>query len=119
MGIFLSGVLAGVMSGLAMGGGVILIAILTYITTYSQASLQSVNLLYYIPTAIFSAYVYAKEKNIDFKIAGKIILWGIIPTIICAIIANKISTEILRKMFACYLIIVGFNVFRISLKNNY
>lgn len=118
MGIFLSGVLAGVMSGLAMGGGVILIAILTYITTYSQASLQSVNLIYYIPTAIFSAYIYAKEKNVDFKIVAKIVLWGIVPTIICAIIANKISTEVLQKMFACYLIIVGFNVFKTSLKNN-
>lgn len=118
MAIFFSGLVAGIISGLAMGGGVVLIAILTYITTYSQASLQSVNLLYYIPTAIFSSFVYAKNKNVDFKIVGKIILWGVIPTIIGALIANKISTEILRKMFACYLIIVGFSIFRTSLKIN-
>ena len=66
MGIFLSGVFAGIMSGLALGGGVLLIAILTYITTYSQANLQTVNLLYYIPTAIFSVFVYGKNRNIDY-----------------------------------------------------
>ena len=114
MAIFFSGLVAGVISGLAMGGGVVLIAILTYVTTYTQAGLQSVNLLYYIPTAIFSLAVYIKEKNVDYKVVGKIILWGIIPTIMGAIIANKISTGILRKMFACYLILVGFTVFKSS-----
>jgi len=118
MEIFLSGVIAGIISGLAMGGGVILIAILTYITTYSQASLQTVNLIYYIPTAIFSVLVYRKNKNIDYKIAVKIILWGIVPTVIGAIIANNISTEVLRKIFAFYLIVVGVVVFKNSLRNN-
>jgi len=118
MAIFFSGLIAGIISGLAMGGGVVLIAILTYVTSYSQASLQSVNLLYYIPTAIISAIIYAKEKSVDFKIVGKIILWGVIPAIISAIIANKISTEILRKMFACYLVLVGFSILKNSLKNN-
>lgn len=118
MGIFLSGVFAGIMSGLALGGGVLLIVILTYITTYSQANLQSLNLIYYIPTAIFSIFVYAKNKNIDYKIAISIILWGIIPAITGAIIANNISTEILRKLFAFYLIIIGGIVFKKSLEKN-
>jgi len=115
MVIFFSGILAGIISGLAMGGGVVLIAILTYVTTYSQASLQSVNLLYYIPTAIFSSIVYSKDNNVDFKVVGKIVVWGIIPTIIGAIVANKVSTVILQKMFACYLILVGLAVLRDSI----
>ena len=118
MGIFLSGVFAGIMSGLALGGGVLLIAILTYITTYSQANLQSLNLIYYIPTAIFSIFVYGKNKNIDYKIAINIILWGIVPAVIGAIIANNISTEVLRKMFSFYLIMIGGIVLKKSLGKN-
>lgn len=116
MQLFVSGLLAGFISGLGMGGGVILVAILTYVTKYNQLGLQTINLLYYIPTAIFAIVVYLRNKQIDYKLAGKIILWGIAPTIISATIANMINTAALRKIFAIYLIIIGIIVFKKRLK---
>jgi len=116
MYFLMAGLLSGLISGLGMGGGVILIVILTYITHYTQQGLQSINLIYYIPTAIFAIVIYFKNKNIDYKIALKIILWGIVPTIIAAIVANLIDTRYLRKIFAVYLIIIGAHIFIKSFK---
>ena len=107
MQFLFSGIISGLISGLGMGGGVILIVILTYITQYTQQGLQTINLLYYIPTAIFAIIVYFKNKQIDYKSAFKIILWGIVPTIAASYVANVINTNSLRKIFAMYLISIG------------
>lgn len=104
---FLSGIISGIMTGFGMGGGTMLIAILTYVTAYSQVELQSINLIYFIPVSLFALLVYIKNKEIDYKISLKIVAWGIVPAIICAIIANRIDVSFLRKLFAVYLIIVG------------
>lgn len=111
MQLILAGLISGLISGFGMGGGVILIAILTYITEYNQLGLQTLNLLYYIPTAIFSIIVYLKNRSVDYKMAIKIILWGVIPTIISALIANSINTNSLKKVFAVYLISIGITIF--------
>ena len=116
MQFLFSGLLSGLISGLGMGGGVILIAILTYVTEYNQQSLQTLNLIYYIPTAIFAIIIYLKSKQIDYKLALKIIAWGIIPTIVSSRIANQINTNWLRKIFAIYLIGIGVAIFIKSLK---
>lgn len=117
MQFLFSGLISGLISGLGMGGGVILIAILTYVTQYSQQGLQTLNLIYYIPTAIIAIIVYLKNKQIDYKMVGKIIAWGIIPTIISAVIANMLDTSYLRKVFAMYLIGIGGMIFIKNLNN--
>ena len=60
-----------------------------------------------IPTAIFAIIVYFKNKQIDYKSAFKIILWGIVPTVVASYVANVINTNSLRKIFAMYLISIG------------
>lgn len=116
--IFFVGVLSGFLSGLGMGGGVILVALLTYITKYDQLGLQTLNLLYYIPTAVFAILVYLKNKSIDYKAGAKIILWGIVPTIVSAFVANSINVSHLKKVFAIYLIGVGLVIFINSRKKH-
>jgi len=104
---FLCGTFAGILTGFGAGGGVFLILLLGWVTTFSQLELQSINLIYYIPTAIFSVWVYSKEKNIDFKIGLKFIFIAIVSAVIGAVLANSIDVNILRKLFAIYLIIIG------------
>ena len=52
---FLCGLLSGIFTGLGVGGGLILIILLKWIGNFSQLEIQTINLIYYIPTAIFSA----------------------------------------------------------------
>ena len=48
-----------------------------------------------------------KQKNINIKLAKQIIFWGIIGTIIGALIAQKINVTVLKKMFGIFLAIIA------------
>ena len=101
------GVLSGLLSGMGIGGGTILIPALTIFLGVKQHLAQGVNLLYFIPTAAVALFVHFKNKSIDIKTAIPIMLPGIIGAIGGALLASNISTEILRKCFARFLLAMG------------
>ena len=59
----LIGVVAGIFSGIGMGGGTILIFLLTIFAKMEQHIAQATNLIYFIPTAISAIIVNYKNKN--------------------------------------------------------
>ena len=101
------GILSGIITSMGMGGGTILILLLTIFLNYDQQSAQGLNLVFFIPTAIMSIVIYIKEKNISLKLASIVAIFGIIGAIIGAKIANFIQTEKLRKWFAIFLLIIA------------
>jgi len=112
---FLCGVLSGIFTGFGVGGGLFLIMLLGWFSSFSQLEIQTINLIYYIPTAVFSVWVYAKEKSVDFKVGIKFIIVAVITAIIGAKLANNMNVNMLRKLFAVYL--VGVGVFFLMPKN--
>ena len=106
---FFFGLLSGVFTGLGVGGGVFLIMLLSWTSAFSQLEIQTINLIYYIPTAIFSIWVYSKEKNIDFKVGIKIVSVAVITAVFGATLAHKIDVNLLRRLFGVYL--TGIRVF--------
>ena len=66
------GSIAGVFSGIGMGGGTVLIVLLTIYVGLEQHIAQATNLIYFIPTAISAIIVSYREKNIIFKITTTI-----------------------------------------------
>lgn len=103
------GIISGIVSGIGMGGGTILILILTIFLNVDQHVAQAINLIFFIPTAIAAIIVNAKQKLIDFKTSNIISVFGIIGAIIGSIIANKIDSNILRKLFGIFLLIIAIN----------
>ena len=59
----LIGGLSGIFSGIGMGGGTILIFLLTTFAGLEQHIAQATNLIYFIPTAISAIIVNYKNKN--------------------------------------------------------
>lgn len=104
---FLCGAVSGILTGFGVGGGLVLIMLLNWLGTFSQLEAQTINLLYYIPTAVFSVWVYSKEKSVSYKIGIKFVLIGTIMAILGAIIAHRIDIRILKKLFGVYLIGMG------------
>ena len=104
---FLCGLFSGIFTGFGVGGGLFLIMLLGWVSNFSQLEIQTINLIYYIPTAIFSVWVYSKEKSIDFKVGIKFVVLAVITAVIGAILANSIDVNLLRKLFAVYLIGIG------------
>lgn len=120
------GIISGIVTGLGMGGGTILILLLSLFMNLEQHIAQATNLVFFVPTALSAIVINAKQKNIDYKLAGIVIVFGIIGAVIGAIISESISSYNLRKYFAIFIMIIAFyeiyklyKEYRIRKKNTY
>ena len=98
------GVLSGIVSGFGMGGGTILILILSAFMTIDHHVAQSTNLIFFVPTAIASIIVNIKQKYIDYKMGLVIGIVGTVGAVIGAKISIITNGEKLKKYFAVFLI---------------
>lgn len=105
--LIIVGFLAGIVSGMGIGGGVILIPGLIILVGMEQHSAQSICLLYFIPTAIVALIQHYKNKNIRTDLIIGLIPGGVIGTIIGSIIAINIESNNLKRYFGFFLLIMG------------
>lgn len=100
-------IVSGVIAGMGMGGGTLLIPMLTIIMGVSQEVAQATNLLVFVPSGIICTIIYAKDKLVDFKTGGIITAGASILAIIAALVAVKLESKILKIIFACFIIALG------------
>ena len=119
----LPAVILGVPAGMGMGGGTLLIPLLTIFFSVEQFLAQGANLIAFIPMSIVACVIHA--KNHMFKLKG--ILFAIIPALLFAVLgtylAKIIDTKLLKRIFGGFIILLSvFSVFCDSLtkkaKNN-
>ena len=103
----LFGIIAGIITGMGIGGGSILITLLICFQNINQKIAQATNLIFFIPTSIISTIVNIKNKRINFKLFFFISSIGSIGAAIGAYISTKININILRKLFAIFLITIA------------
>lgn len=103
----LIGAFSGIFSGVGMGGGTILIFLLTSFARLDQHIAQATNLVYFVPTAISAIIVNYKDKNIDIKLAKYISIYGIIGAIIGALISVNLDVQRLKKIYGLFLVIIA------------
>lgn len=103
----LFGILGGVIGGMGMGGGTLLIPLLTIFLSVEQKLAQSTNLLAFLPMAVFALIIHFKNK----MVVTKNILWIIIPGVIFSVgfafIASLIDNRILHILFGVFLILIA------------
>ena len=105
----LSGVISGIISCTGMGGGTILIFLLTFMCGVEQHIAQATNLIFFIPTSIVAIIVNIKNKNINLNLAMWISIFGILGAILGANIAIKMDVIQLKKYFGYFLAIIALN----------
>ncbi|MCX7709561.1 MAG: sulfite exporter TauE/SafE family protein [Clostridia bacterium] len=105
--LFIIGLASGIISGMGIGGGAILIPALVIFVQPEQHIAQSVNLLFFIPTAIIALIIHIKNKRIDFKMAWPIILAGLAGAYMGSQLALNLNGRTLRKLFGVFLLIMG------------
>lgn len=103
----LSGILAGSISSLGMGGGTILILILSSVLGLGQHIAQSTNLIFFVPTALFAIFINLKQKLINKDIIKGILLGGILGAIIGSKIAVNLDVHKLRQVFGFFLAFIA------------
>ena len=104
---FFTGIVSGIISGTGMGGGTILILILSFFIGMDQHLAQGTNLIFFIPTSIISTILTNKEKLINWKIGIPVALFGVIGSVLGAIISTHMDVKILKKCFGIFLIIIA------------
>ncbi len=103
----LIGIVSGIVSGTGMGGGTILIFLLTYMCGIEQHIAQATNLIFFIPTSIVAIIVNIKNKNIKLKVATIISIFGVLGAIVGANLSIHTDVYKLRKMFGIFLAIIA------------
>ena len=90
------GILSGCVAALGMGGGTVLILLLGIWCNIEQHIAQGTNLIFFIPTSIVAIYMNIKNKTIDYKMATKIIIPGVIGSVLGAFLSFKFEIDNLK-----------------------
>lgn len=112
------GLVSGIVSGTGMGGGTILIFLLTFISGLEQHVAQAINLIFFIPTSIVAIIVNIKNKNVDLKTAIVISIFGILGAIIGANLSVHTDVNVLRKFFGFFLAVIAVHEIYTIIKEN-
>ena len=103
----LFGLFSGILGGLGMGGGTLLIPLLTIFMELDQKLSQGINLLSFLFMSIFSLIIHYKRGFIITDGIFLIIFIGIIFSIFGAILAGYLPSHILKIVFGIFLCVLS------------
>ena len=103
----IGGLIGGLIGGMGMGGGTLLIPILTLFAGFQQLEAQGINLISFIPMSVIALILHFKNKLVRFKETYWLAIIGAIVSLLSALIAVHINNNILKKIFAIFLIAIG------------
>lgn len=103
----LAGAICGVLSGFGIGGGSLLMVWMTAVLQIEQRTAQTINLLFFLPTAAASLIFHVKGKQVAWQASIPAVLAGAAAAALGAWGATRIESDMLRKIFGFFLIFVG------------
>ncbi len=121
--VILGSFLSGVIGSMGFGSGTVLIILMTVFLSMDQKTAQGVNLLFFIPCAVYSIFFYLKKKLIKKNAVLPLVLPGLLGAAAGYLILNFLSPNLLRKMFGAMLILIALKqllapLFKRFLKND-
>ena len=103
----LAGIISGVFGGLGMGGGTLLIPILTIFLNFDQKLSQGINLLSFLVMALFSMFIHYKNGFIVTKHIAYIIISGMIFSVVGAFCMTILPSKVLKIVFGVFLCVLA------------
>lgn len=103
LGVLLAGLLAGIVSGMGIGGGAILIPVILWVTDVTQQQAQGVNLLYFLPTAAVALVTHVKME-VETPVAKSSFgqdFWALPPELCWHCGWRRTAAEIVRRFSLC------------------
>jgi uncharacterized membrane protein YfcA len=95
------------LAALGMGGGGIFIIYLTVFLNMPQLEAQGMNLVFFVPVAVVALIFHAKNKLIKWEVVLPCVLAGLPGVWLGAVLAQWFSQELLGKLFAVFLAVIG------------
>lgn len=100
----------GVISAFGIGGGTLLLLVMTLFLGVDGPVARCINLLYFLPTALGSLYYHKKNGYLNKTAIRAAIPLGVALAVAGAVAAAFLDTGVLRKAFGLYLLWAGISV---------
>ena len=104
---FFVGLLTGVISGFGIGGGSLLILYLTSFAGIDQYIAGGINLLYFLSCAPAALISHRKNGLIEREAVKCCVLAGVVTSVLSALLAARVDTDLLRRAFGVVLLYIG------------
>lgn len=98
---------SGIFAGMGMGGGTFLIPLLTLLMSTPASVAQCVNLLVFVPMAIITIVIYAKQNLIHFRYWWIVSLPACIVSSVGALVSLSIPGNIIKVIFGSFIAVIG------------
>ena len=100
----LCGLGAGILSAWGVGGGTLLLLVMTLVLDVDQRSAQGINLLFFLPTAASALWCHARNGCLD----KPVLRWTAPPALAAALLgawlSSAVDPQVLRHPFGVYLL---------------
>ena len=100
----LAGFAAGVIGGMGMGGGTILIPVLTILLGVNQHVAQATNVIAFLPMAALALPAHKRNGLLRTDDLWQIIIPALITTVLGGLLMAALPTEVLKKLFGFFLV---------------
>ena len=104
---FLCGLGASILSAWGVGGGTLLLLVMTLFLGVDQRTAQGINLLFFLPTAAAALVCHAKGGYLDKPTLKSAVPLAVAAALAGAWIATAVDVEVLRKPFGVDLLLSG------------
>ncbi len=104
---FLCGIAGGLLGGMGMGGGTLLIPLLTLFLGVGQSAAQGVNLLSFLPMSALALSVHAKAGRLEKKGLLFVIVPAVIFSGLSALLAAMLPAPVLKRGFGLFLLLLS------------
>lgn len=102
------GISSGIISGLfGAGGGLILVPIFVHYLKLNEKEARATTIFCVLPMVIISGIIYSSNNLIDWNLAIKCAIGGIVGSIIGTKLLKNLSNKILKITFIIFLIYVS------------
>lgn len=105
--IIIVSALGGIIGGMGMGGGTLLIPLLTLCAGVEQHLAQSINLFAFIPMSVIALVVHSKNGYVSVKSALPVALIALIGAVAGSFATRYAGGYVLRACFGAFLIVLG------------
>ena len=102
----------GILSAWGVGGGTLLLLIMTLFLGVDQTTAQGINLLYFLPTAGISLLFHRKNGLLEKNAIRQTLPAGVITAAAAAWLATAVDVTLLRKPFGLFLLYSGVMMLR-------
>lgn len=106
--VYIIGLVMGILSGMAIGGGTLLVPALVILMGVKQHTAQGICLAAFIPTAVVAVITHYRQHNVKIALALCLTAGALVGAGVGATLANIFDAGVLRKIFGIFLVSMGF-----------